>query len=200
MIVAQAHARRRPAQLREARRRQGLRHHHLDRRGLTTGVGTSWSTPRPRRRSPTSTRARQEGLRQLRHAPDTMVLPWKDYKNLRNCAQIIDKIKYSGRDDPKNVTAQMLAAIFDIEQVLVADAQYNSANEGQAASPRPSGHRQRDALQGRQDQRPARAVHRPHVPLHQADGSSDRRHRRAVPRGKGPRRRLPRAATRPARR
>ena len=29
---------------------------------------------------------------------------------------------------------QTLAAIFDVEQVLVGDAQYNSANEGQTAS------------------------------------------------------------------
>jgi hypothetical protein len=54
--------------------------------------------------------------------------------NLRDCDQVVSKIKYSGRDDPKSVTPQMLAALFDLKEVLVAGAVFNGANEGQAAS------------------------------------------------------------------
>jgi hypothetical protein len=65
---------------------------------------------------------------------NTLQITWLDYMNLRDCQQIVDRIKYSGRDDPKNVTPAMLAALFDLEQVLVAGGVFNGANDGQAAS------------------------------------------------------------------
>jgi hypothetical protein len=101
---------------------------------LTTAVATPWSTYA----SATPINDVEGAIRKVYDGfgvrPNALVLPWKNFRDLRLCAQIIDRIKYSGRDDPKNVTARMLAELFDIEEVIVADAQYNSANEGQNAS------------------------------------------------------------------
>ncbi len=64
--------------------------------------------------------------------PNTAIIPWPAFQDLRQCAEIIDRIKYSGKDDPKNITANMVAALWGIEEVWVADAQQNTSNEGQA--------------------------------------------------------------------
>lgn len=69
--------------------------------------------------------------------PNAMVINRKVFRNLRNCAQIIDRIESSGAGNAakaSDVTADMLAKVFDIEKVLVAGASKNSAKQGQAAS------------------------------------------------------------------
>ena len=56
------------------------------------------------------------------------------FRNLRNCAQIIDRISAHGAGNPAkptDVTVQMLAACFDLDHILVAGAQTNTANEAQ---------------------------------------------------------------------
>jgi hypothetical protein len=101
---------------------------------LTTAVGTAWSVPATATPINDVQGASKKVYQNFGIVPDTMTLTWLDYQNLRLCSQIIDRIKYSGRDDPKNVTPQMLAAVFDLKEVLVAGAVFNSANEGQAAT------------------------------------------------------------------
>ena len=102
----------------------------------TTAVGTEWSTVATA--TPISdVEARvvaiwnATGLK-----PNAMVMNWNVFRNLRNCAQIIDRIKYSGRHDPNpsKITEQVLADVFDIEQIIVAGSKKNSANEGQSAT------------------------------------------------------------------
>lgn len=66
--------------------------------------------------------------------PNVAVIPWVDFMNLTECSDIIDRIKYSGRDDPKSVTPQMIAALWDIEQVLVPDAVQNMGKDGDATA------------------------------------------------------------------
>lgn len=66
--------------------------------------------------------------------PNAMILNRTVMNNLRECTQIIDRLKYSGVDDPKNVNAQMLAALFDVDELIVAGSPKNTANKGQAAS------------------------------------------------------------------
>lgn len=68
---------------------------------------------------------------------NALVINWKVFRNLRNCAQVIDRITASGAGSPakpEDVTLQMLAAVFDLPKIVVGGAQYNSANEGQTAS------------------------------------------------------------------
>lgn len=68
--------------------------------------------------------------------PNTLVINKKVFRNLRHAASIIDRLKYSGRDDVKadNITASMLAELFGIDNVLVAGSAQNTANVGQTAA------------------------------------------------------------------
>lgn len=62
------------------------------------------------------------------------------FRNLRNCAKVIDRIVSSGAGSPakpSDVTTQMLAQVFDLPYIIVAGGTENSANEGQAFSGSP---------------------------------------------------------------
>jgi hypothetical protein len=65
---------------------------------------------------------------------NTVVMGWNAYQNVRQASAIIDRIKYSGADDPKNITVNMLAGLFGVDNVYIAGAQKNAANEGATAS------------------------------------------------------------------
>ena len=68
---------------------------------------------------------------------NALVINRKVFRNLRNCDQIIDRINSAGAGNPSkasDVTEQMLAAVFDLEFIIVAGSSRNSAKEGQAAS------------------------------------------------------------------
>jgi hypothetical protein len=70
--------------------------------------------------------------------PNSLIINRKVFRRLRNCDQIIDRIASQGAGSPtkpSDITAQMLAAVFDLDQVLVAGGSNNSANEGQTATP-----------------------------------------------------------------
>lgn len=70
--------------------------------------------------------------------PRDLIINAKQRFHLGQCAQIIERIKYSGLDDPKKVTDQALAAVLDLDTILVGGAGgtavYNTANPGQDAS------------------------------------------------------------------
>jgi hypothetical protein len=68
--------------------------------------------------------------------PNAMVINRKVFRNLRNCAQIIDRLKYQGFVDVRaeNINEQALAAVFDIPMLMVAGGTKNIANEGAEAS------------------------------------------------------------------
>lgn len=63
--------------------------------------------------------------------PNRLVLGYEVYSSLKNHPQIIERVKYSQLGV---LTPELLAQVFDIEQVWIADAEQNSANEGQTAS------------------------------------------------------------------
>lgn len=69
--------------------------------------------------------------------PNALICNWRVFRNLRNCAQVVDRIKYSGHLDPRagKITAEALAEAFALDMVIVAGGTYNAANEGQAADP-----------------------------------------------------------------
>jgi hypothetical protein len=68
--------------------------------------------------------------------PNAMVINRKVFRNLRNCAQIVDRLKYQGFQDVRasSITVQALAQVFDIPNLLVAGGAKNTANEGATAS------------------------------------------------------------------
>ena len=69
---------------------------------------------------------------------NALVINRKVFRNLRNCASIIDRINSAGAGSPSkasDVTVDMLKAVFDLEHIIVAGASRNSAKEGQTATP-----------------------------------------------------------------
>ena len=66
--------------------------------------------------------------------PNKLVLSWSAYQALRKHPLIIDRIKYTSATFAGTITPQLLAEAFDIEQVVVSKAVYNSAAENITAS------------------------------------------------------------------
>ena len=68
--------------------------------------------------------------------PNKMIVSYNKFWDLRRNANVISQIKYSGLDNPKMEVAtavKILSELFGLE-LLVAGAQYNSANQGQSMS------------------------------------------------------------------
>jgi hypothetical protein len=66
--------------------------------------------------------------------PNKLVLGYEVFRKLKHHPDIIDRIKYTTNAATNMVTAQLLAALFEVDEVLVARAIKNSSNEGQTAS------------------------------------------------------------------
>lgn len=70
--------------------------------------------------------------------PNALIINRKVFRNLRNLDQIIERINSEGAGNaskPSDITAEMLARVFDLDYVIVAGTSRNSAKEGQAATP-----------------------------------------------------------------
>jgi hypothetical protein len=67
--------------------------------------------------------------------PTDLIITFSTYSNLKQCDQIINRLKYTFPGiDLNRITTQQLALIFDLERVLIAGAVYNSAGKGKDAS------------------------------------------------------------------
>lgn len=69
--------------------------------------------------------------------PNALIINRLVFRNLRNCEQVIDRINSQGAGNPSkpgDITAQILARVFDLEEILVAGSPYNAAKEGQSVS------------------------------------------------------------------
>lgn len=66
--------------------------------------------------------------------PNVLVLGWAVYQALRKHPLVIDRIKFTMKADAADITPMLLAAAFAVDEVVVSEAVYNTANEGQAAS------------------------------------------------------------------
>lgn len=62
--------------------------------------------------------------------PNVLTITWPVYQALRKHPLVIDRIKYTNPAYAGTITPKLLAEAFDIEEVLVSKAVYNSANEG----------------------------------------------------------------------
>jgi hypothetical protein len=69
-------------------------------------------------------------LQNTGYMPNRLVLSWPAYQALRKHPLVIDRIKYTSQPDAKSITPAMLAAMFDVEECVIAKAVYNSAAEG----------------------------------------------------------------------
>jgi len=66
--------------------------------------------------------------------PNKLTLGWPVYQALRKHPLVVDRIKYTSPAYTGSINETLLAQLFDVEQVLVCKAVYNSAHEGQTAS------------------------------------------------------------------
>lgn len=64
--------------------------------------------------------------------PNTVAMDYEAFLVLKDNPQIIDRLKYAGIDDPKNLTAAALAILFNVEQVVVAGGQRNAGKLNEA--------------------------------------------------------------------
>ena len=68
--------------------------------------------------------------------PNTVVMSYKKYWDVRRNATIQSQIKFSGLDDPKmsfQASRQILAELFGVSKVVVAGAQYATNNQAAAS-------------------------------------------------------------------
>ena len=63
--------------------------------------------------------------------PNSLVIDFSTYESLKECSAILDKIKYTQRGV---LTKELLAALCDLERVLVGEAIYSSAKETKAGT------------------------------------------------------------------
>jgi hypothetical protein len=67
--------------------------------------------------------------------PDALIIAYSTFVNLKSCAQIVDRIKYTFPGiDINKMTSSQLAAVFNVPQVLIGGAVYDSAGKGLASS------------------------------------------------------------------
>jgi hypothetical protein len=62
--------------------------------------------------------------------PNCLLLAWPVYQALRKHPLVIDRIKYTNPAFAGKITPQLLAEAFDIEEIVVSKAVYNTAGEG----------------------------------------------------------------------
>lgn len=75
-------------------------------------------------------------LQNTGYEPNVLVMSWPVYQALRKHPLIIDRVKYTqpGGIMAEDMTPQLLARAFDVDEVLVSKAVYNTAAEGAAGT------------------------------------------------------------------
>jgi Phage major capsid protein E len=68
------------------------------------------------------------------YLPNMLLMSWNVYQALRKHPLVIDRIKYTNPAYAGTVTPQLLAEAFDIAQIVVSKAVYNSAQENLSAT------------------------------------------------------------------
>jgi len=67
--------------------------------------------------------------------PNVLIIGWKTFQNLKNCDQIVDRLKYTFPGiDLNRMNSEQLAAVFNLPKVLVGGAVYDSSGKGIDAS------------------------------------------------------------------
>lgn len=104
---------------------------------LTTSVATSWATIATATPLTNVEAAVQRVYDNSGLWPNALVINRRVFRNLRNTAQVIDRIASSGAGDrtlASDITTQQLAQAFDLDYIIVAGGSQNTAIEGQPAA------------------------------------------------------------------
>lgn len=103
---------------------------------LTTAVGTPWSTVASATPLTDITAALIKIYNNSGLKGDTLIIAYATFLNLRNCAQMLDRLKYNGLTGvkPADITADILAQALGVKRVLVAAQPRLTSNEGATAA------------------------------------------------------------------
>jgi hypothetical protein len=66
--------------------------------------------------------------------PNRLLIGRRVWDKLKNHPQILDRLNRGQTDGAARIDLRTVAALFELEQIIIADTMFNSANEGQAAS------------------------------------------------------------------
>lgn len=101
--------------------------------GKTAAVTTEWSTAATAKPASDVKTARMAVYDATGVMPNTVVMSRVVRENLNLVTDIIDRIKYTnGAVDMLNLADKLIAQALGVDQVLVGNSKYNSADEGQA--------------------------------------------------------------------
>ena len=101
-----------------------------------TSTVTDWTNKSTGTPIADTTTAKNTFILQAGIAPNALIINELDYNLMRNSAEMIDRVKYSGIQDVnlRNITAAAVAQALDIEQIIICGAIYNTANPGAATA------------------------------------------------------------------
>lgn len=101
----------------------------------TTAAGTAWSSPSTATPIANVRTAKLAVYAATGLVPNVLVVAWSRYEYLRDCAEIVDRVKYSGQNPNREaITEAAVAQALGVDELIVAGAPYNSAAEGQTAT------------------------------------------------------------------
>ena len=104
---------------------------------LTTAVGTEWSNAASGVPVTDVLSAGNVIYEQSGFYPNALIVNRRVFRNLKNNAQVIDRITAAGAGQAArsgDISAELLAQVFDLDYVIVAGAAKNTATQGQTAS------------------------------------------------------------------
>jgi hypothetical protein len=99
----------------------------------TSAVGTAWTNLGASDPVADIRKAIKAVRKASGQMPNVVSMAWPAFQLLKDNASVIDRVKQAGFDDPKNLTRQSYAELFGVEEVVVAEPQQNTADEGQDA-------------------------------------------------------------------
>lgn len=108
---------------------------HWNGAALTTNVSIPWSTVATAKPMTDVRAAKLKIFENSGLEANAVIFNRQVYDNLNECEQILERIKYAGIDDPKDITTSILASIFGVKYVLVAGGAKNTAKQPSAATP-----------------------------------------------------------------
>ena len=103
---------------------------------LTTAVSNAWTSASSATPIADVTGAVNKVYDASGLVANALIVSWKRFQSLRNCDEIVSRVKFSGLQDPtrKGISAAALAAVFDLEEVIVVGAPQDTAAEGQTST------------------------------------------------------------------
>ena len=101
---------------------------------LTTGITHEWDDATNAAPADDVEAAKRKVRSASGLEPNALICNRDQMWNLSQTNQVVDRIKYWGGDDPKKINAAMIAALLDLDFILVAGGFKNTANEAAAAS------------------------------------------------------------------